>query len=93
MDVSDIKVQKGTYAITLNKNFVGVFSEHQPYGDLYFPCRFLKEDNNSLKVKNIVNAGGSIIENLKTFTIKIEDFVLTDEHARLRRNSYMSFKF
>jgi hypothetical protein len=93
MDISDIEVEKGTYAIELNKNFVGLVSEQQNDGQLTYPCSFLKEEKNSLKVKNIVNAGGSRIANLKEFVIKVGDKVLTPAYSRLRLNSYISFRF
>jgi hypothetical protein len=93
LDVSDIRVEKGTYAVTLNGNYVGAFADHENYGDMFYPCRFLKTEKNSLKIKNIVNAGGSVIKNLKTFKLWIEDMELTPEYSRLRRNSYISFRF
>ena len=46
-----------------------------------------------LKVKNIINSGKSVIENLDSFELDIEGVKLTSSDSVLRLNSMVIFNF
>jgi hypothetical protein len=86
-------VEKGTYSFELNGHYISTQSTNTKKSQHQFPCHFLLNEKNSLRIKNIFNRGGSRIENLKTFLIKINDIVLTPKDSRLRFNSQIKFNF
>jgi hypothetical protein len=93
LDASDLQVKKGSYALTLNDEFVGVVRELDEKRNFEFPCRFYRKGSNSLRVKNVISQGGSVIENLKDFKLELDEQVLDQSHSSLRLNSMVVFKF
>lgn len=93
IDLNELKVSNGSYAVSLNENLLGVLDKKETQKQLYFPCSFLKVDSNSLKIKNINNNGGSSIENLEDLVINIEGKILNNKNAVLIKNSLIIFKF
>jgi hypothetical protein len=93
LDASDLQVKKGSYALTLNDEFVGVLGEEDESKIFEFPCRFYRKGTNTLRVKNVISQGGSVIENLKLFTLELDGQVLDQSHSSLRLNSMVVFKF
>lgn len=92
-DIQDLRIKKGSYAITLNENVIGTIDESNRHDLLEFPCNYLKDGDNTLKIKNIINVGGSEIENLDNFQIEIDDLVIESKSASLRKNSITIFNF
>jgi hypothetical protein len=94
LEISDFKITKGSYAITLNDEFIVSLNSSQMRDRVEFPCRFIStEALNTLRIKNIMNGGGSVIENLKQFKLGIESLELTEKESSLRMNSMVIFKF
>jgi hypothetical protein len=93
IDISDIKVSRGGYALTMNNQFIGTFSSENNEGMLSFPCHYLNPTNNKLQIKNIINSGGSIIENLNSFDLVIQGKNLNSSSATIKQNSLVIFKF
>ena len=91
LDATDLIIKKGSYAITINDNLVGTVSEENSHSLFSFPCSFLKVVENNMKLKNIMNSGGSVFENLETFEMKIENSILPK--ASFLKNSLVIFKF
>jgi hypothetical protein len=91
--VADVKIRRGSYAVSINDKLIGTLSDAKNPSEIEFPCDYLTQGVNNLKIKNIVNTGGSEIENLDDFEITVEDKVLTKKDSTLRKNSFVTFKF
>lgn len=93
IDSSDVVIEKGSYALTLNEQMVGTMDESNTHGIISFPCSLLRAEKNTLKIKNIINTGGSVIKNLNDFNLNIENHDLNAKSASLLKNSMVIFKF
>ena len=93
LDTSNLFVKKGSYALTLNEEMIGTIEANHVQTEMLFPCRALKFGANVLKIKNIINSGGSIIENLSEFQLNLEGVELTKSQSSIRMNSMVIFKF
>ena len=93
LDTSGLMIKKGAYAVTLNEDMIGTLDGNHTQTEILFPCRALKAGANVLRIKNIVNAGGSVIENLGDFHLNLEGFELSKTHSTIRMNSMVIFKF
>jgi len=72
---------------------IGTIEANHVQTEMLFPCRALKFGANVLKIKNIINSGGSIIENLSEFQLNLEGVELTKSQSSIRMNSMVIFKF
>jgi hypothetical protein len=93
LDVSDFQIRRGSYAITLNDELIATKNDQYTDSQYFFPCRFYREGINTLRVKNIINQGGSVIDNLKDFSLSLDGLILDRSHSSLRLNSMVVFKF
>ncbi len=92
LETGDMIIKKGSYAFTLNDQLLGMKNESSRTSRITFPCHYLKSSN-TLKIKNIINSGGSIIENLDQFHLQLEDLTLDQKYSILRKNSLTIFRF
>ena len=93
LKAQDLLVEKGSYAVTLNDQMIGAIDETGNHHTMKFPCGILKTSGNILKIKNIINNGGSVIRNLETFSLELAGISLISTKAAFRKNSLVIFKF
>lgn len=92
-DLSGLKVRTGSYSVALNKNYLGVINQDNSHSEFSYPCDYLQEGTNTLSIKNMINSGGSEIENLKSFSVDINGQTVTADDAKLKLNSFIKAKF
>lgn len=93
IDLADIKVKNGSYSVALNKNYIGVIDQENQHGAFSYSCDYLVAGENVLTIKNMINSGGSEIENLKTFRLEVQGQQVTADDAKLKLNSFIKLKF
>lgn len=92
VDVSGMKINKGSYGFILNDQLIGAKSLNEQRSLFEFDCNFLKRGMNTLKIKNILNDSGSDFDQ-KDFKILIQDVSLGVENATLKKSSFTILKF
>jgi hypothetical protein len=101
IDMSDLNVTKGNFAIVLNDAFLGELNLNNQTKILKFPCKtFKKENDNTLKILDVFNdLNSSEIANYGAFKILIHNDesgttkTLEFSQAKLKTKSYIKFKF
>ena len=91
-DLSDLNVKKGSYGIILNDQLIGSTSIAKPAKLIEFDCHFLKAGKNTLKIKSILNDGGSDLD-LRNLKLSIENINLGGDQATLKKSSLTILKF